>query len=137
MMHDVGAPSDFPEGECRILVVEGLEIGIYNIEGRFYAIRNLCPHRGAPVCKGELRGTMLPSEPGEYVPAMAGQVLHCPWHQWEFDLATGRTLFGTDKRRLITYAVTTQGGRMLISVPPAKRTETSVEGTEEDGGDAS
>jgi nitrite reductase/ring-hydroxylating ferredoxin subunit len=32
-------------------------------------------------------------------------VLHCPWHHWEYDITTGRSLFNVDRSRLITYEV--------------------------------
>ena len=112
--HDVGSVSDFPSGTCRIIEVGEHEVGVYNLDGQYYAIRNYCPHRGAPVCKGELRGTMLPSEPGQYEYGLEGRVLFCPWHHWEFDVTTGRTVFATDKRRLITYPVHQDNGRIIV-----------------------
>ena len=35
--------------------VGGREIGVFNLGGTFYALRNICPHRGAPLCRGRLR----------------------------------------------------------------------------------
>ena len=114
---DLGEVEDFPLGECRVLQLGVNEVGVYRFENEVYAIRNWCPHRGAPVCLGQLRGTMLPAEPGQYVPGLEGLVLHCPWHQWEFDLRTGRTVFGTDRRRLITYRVVSEHNHLWIEVP--------------------
>jgi 3-phenylpropionate/trans-cinnamate dioxygenase ferredoxin subunit len=111
---DVGPVADFPEGEIRIVSNRRHEVGIANVGGRLYAIRNRCPHRGAPICRGELRGTMLPSDPGEFVPGLRGRVLHCPWHQWEFDVTTGAAMFGIDDRRLVRYPVQVVGGRVLL-----------------------
>lgn len=115
--HDLGELNDFPDGHFRIIEVEGDEIGVYRRGAKLYAVRNLCPHRGAPICKGEVRGTMLPSEPGQYTAGLDGRILHCPWHRWEFDLETGRSPFGIDKRRLITYAIQIQRSRVVLHVP--------------------
>ena len=78
------------------------------------AVRNWCPHKGAPLCKGPVTGTMLPSEPGAYKWGMEGAVIRCPWHGWEFDLRSGTTLFGTDRRKLIRYEVSVRDGRVLL-----------------------
>jgi len=113
---DVGAVADFPPGEVRIVENGRFEVGIFNIDGSLYAVRNACPHRAAPICRGELRGTMLPSEPGRFVSGLHGRVLHCPWHQWEFDVTTGEALFDIDRRRLVRFPVSTVDGRVLLGL---------------------
>lgn len=50
-------------------------IAVFHVEGAFYAIENLCPHRGAPLVDGELDGKLV----------------ICPWHRWEFDVTTGQS----------------------------------------------
>ncbi|MEX2194322.1 MAG: Rieske (2Fe-2S) protein [Thermoleophilaceae bacterium] len=114
MKHVLGPAGDFPEGSCRILRVGRRQIGVYNVEGRFYAVRNSCPHHGAPICMGTLGGTMVPSKPGEYSYGMENRVLRCPWHGWEFDIETGKALFGVDKSRVVTYPVEIEDGQLVI-----------------------
>ena len=46
---------DVPPGGRKIVAVGGREIGVFNLGGTFYALRNICPHRGAPLCRGRLR----------------------------------------------------------------------------------
>ena len=58
--------------------------------------------------------TMVPSNAGEYHFDLPDRVLHCPWHGWEFDITTGKALFGTDKARLITYPVSVEQGQVCI-----------------------
>lgn len=48
------------------------------------------------------------SQPGEYIWARDGEILRCPWHGWEFDLTTGRSIFNPHKLRLKTYEVTAE-----------------------------
>ena len=91
-----------------------VEIAILNVEGRFYALRNTCPHRGAPLCRGKVGGTMIDSKPGEYVYDLEGLILRCPWHRYEYDLRTGRSLFDPEKMRVKTYAVHEEGGSVVI-----------------------
>src|SRR5260370_21851540 len=101
----VGPLSDFPPGECRILDIAGKSIGIYNRDGELYAVRNLCPHKLAPICYGSIGGTFLPSKQGEWVYGLDGLVLRCIAHGWEFDISTGESVLNIDKRRLATYPV--------------------------------
>ena len=53
--------------------MENKYIALFNIEGRFFAINNVCPHRGGPLAEGSLEGP----------------VVTCPWHGWQFDVSTG------------------------------------------------
>lgn len=99
----IGPASSLPPGERTIVEIAGLSIGIFNVEGALYAIRNRCPHQGAPLCQGSLSGTMLPSAPGTYQYGLEGRVLRCPWHAWEFDVTTGRTIFMPTQRQTQTY----------------------------------
>ena len=109
----VGTVNEIPPGECKIVDVEGRQIGIFNVGGEFHAVRNICPHQFAPVCLGEVQGTTLPSAPGELVWGKEGQVLICPWHGWEFDLMTGRSLFDP-KVSLKTYPVEVDGAEVIL-----------------------
>lgn len=88
----VARASDIAPGECTIVAIKRLSVGVFNVNGRFVAILNLCPHELAPVCRGRVSGTTLPSKPGEYRWGREGEILSCPWHGWEFDLLTGKAL---------------------------------------------
>ncbi len=88
----VARVEDIGPGECRIVEVKRHSIGIFNINGEFVAVLNICPHELAPVCRGRVSGTTLPSLPGEYRWGRDGEILSCPWHGWEFDLRTGKAL---------------------------------------------
>lgn len=89
--------SEFPAGERRILKIGRRSIGIFNADGRYYAVLNNCPHHGAPLCLGSIEGTMLPSQPHDYVYGREGRILKCPWHGYEFDLETGRSIYDEKK----------------------------------------
>lgn len=117
----VGVVDDFPEDAFRLLALRGGEVGVYrSSDGRWYAVRNLCPHRGAPVCQGRVSGTMLPSEPGEFVYGMEGEVLRCPWHAMEFSLATGESLFGVTDVSLSVYEVFVAEDEVWVSTRRTK-----------------
>jgi nitrite reductase/ring-hydroxylating ferredoxin subunit len=116
----VGRLSDFPPAKAHLVQVDGLEIGIYNIESKLYAVRNLCPHRGAPLCLGRFGGTMLPSERNTLVYGLNDRVIVCPWHRWEWDITTGLSPFDADKRRLIRYEVELEGDQVFLRIPTAR-----------------
>lgn len=106
--HVVGRVSELPPGERKIVQAEGRSIGVFNVHGRFYALRNSCPHQAAPLCLGAIKGMTLPSKPGEYIWAREGEILRCPWHGWEFDITTGRSIFNPHRMRVRTYEVTVE-----------------------------
>ena len=83
-------------------------IGVFNVRGRFYALRNHCLHQAALLCVGAIKGMTLPGKPGEYVWAREGEILRCPWHGGEFDITTGRSIFNPHRSRVKTYEVTVE-----------------------------
>jgi 3-phenylpropionate/trans-cinnamate dioxygenase ferredoxin subunit len=116
--HRVGAVGEFPLGVFRVVVVDGREIGVLRTEERFFAVHNSCPHQGAAICEGMVsRGTMVSSRPHEYSYAHDRTILLCPWHRWEFDLETGRTVGDISKKRLATYAVEVSDGSVFLRLP--------------------
>ncbi len=100
----VGKVSELPPSSRRIVRVNGREIGVFNVKGKYYALRNLCPHQSAPLCLGELTGLAVSDEPGEIEWTREGEILRCPWHGWEFDISNGSTIFQS-KARVKTYEV--------------------------------
>jgi nitrite reductase (NADH) small subunit len=94
--------SELPPGSKRIVQNGSSSIGVYNIGGTFHAIKNVCPHQGAPLCAGSVHATHKPSDVGEFDPAYAGRIVRCPWHGWEFDIITGKGLYDANSR-VATY----------------------------------
>lgn len=109
----VAQASEIQPGECRIIEVKRLSVGVFNVNGDFVAVLNVCPHELAPVCRGRVSGTTLPSPPGEYRWAREGEILSCPWHGWEFDLRTGQAL--ADPRvRVRRYPTEVEDGTVFV-----------------------
>ena len=65
--------TDVREGSGRSMDVNGKSVAVFNIEGNFYAINDICGHRGGPLGEGELDG----------------KTVVCPWHGWRYDVTTG------------------------------------------------
>jgi nitrite reductase (NADH) small subunit len=106
--HIVGKVGELPPGERKVVEAEGRSIGVFNVGGNFYGLRNSCPHQAAPLCLGSVKGMAMPSKPGEYTWAREGEILRCPWHGWEFDITTGRSVFNPHKTRVRSYEVTVE-----------------------------
>ncbi len=116
--HVVGRVGELPPGSRRIVDAEGRSIGVFNVHGQYYALRNRCPHQAAPLCQGSIKGMTLPSRPGEYVWARDGEILRCPWHGWEFDLTNGRSIFNPHAVRVKTYQVTVEEPEEAVETFP-------------------
>jgi nitrite reductase (NADH) small subunit len=110
----VAQVDEIPPGGRKLVEIGGRSIGVFNVHGTFVAVLNVCPHELAPVCRGQVRGTALPSLPDEYCWGREGEILACPWHGWEFDLLTGRAL--ADKRRLRMYPVAVRDDTVYVTL---------------------
>lgn len=114
----VGKLSDFDE-EARFVVSAGdTEIGVFRVQGHFYAYDNFCLHQGGPACEGTLIGKVEPvygddrSIVGETFSETEKHFV-CPWHGWEYDLATGECV--SDRRlRLRRYQVVQKGEELYV-----------------------
>lgn len=106
--HVVGKVSEVPPGERKIVLADNRSIGVFNVNGTYYALRNSCPHQGAPLCKGHVTGMTLTAPPGEYRYGRNGEILRCPWHGWEFDLTSGKSIYDPHKCLVKTYDVTVE-----------------------------
>jgi nitrite reductase/ring-hydroxylating ferredoxin subunit len=102
----VATVDEIPPAGRKIVEVGGRSIGIFNVDGEFFALRNSCPHEGGPLCRGVLCGEVTSDMPGEYRYSRPGQILRCPWHGWEFDIRTGQSWFDPRKVRVRRYEVT-------------------------------
>lgn len=115
--HIVGRTLEIPPGSHRIVEVSGREIGIFNVNGEFYALLNRCPHGGAELCKGAIVGLVQPQGVGEYAIARQGEFLRCPWHGWEFEIKTVQSYCDPTRLKIRKYDVAVQRGDELLKGP--------------------
>lgn len=108
--HVVGKVDDFTEGTRMVVDVGGREVVVFFQGGEFYALLNRCPHRGAPLCKGRFIANITSNAVGEYVHHRDNRLLACPWHGWEFDIATGQSYFDPTGVRTRPFPVEVASG---------------------------
>jgi nitrite reductase/ring-hydroxylating ferredoxin subunit len=113
----VGLAEDVLEGGRVVVDVDGIEIGIFRLDGRLYAWENRCVHAGGPVCQGKLMNRVV--ERLDVGKRSLGDdfsaALHivCPWHGYEYDVRTGEHPADPDLR-LRSVEVEERGGEILV-----------------------
>jgi len=95
----LGRKDELEPGRFRCIAIEGQRILLYNIGGSFYATSAACAHLGGPLDEGLFEES----------------VVTCPWHGWQFDVRTGKSIYDPG-RRLATYPVSVVGDDVLVEV---------------------
>jgi 3-phenylpropionate/trans-cinnamate dioxygenase ferredoxin subunit len=117
MKHVVAEVGEIPPGGRKIIEVAGRSIGVFNVGGEFFALRNRCPHQGGPLCQGKLWGVIDATVPGDVRFSREGEILTCAWHGWEFDIRTGQSWCDPAKLRVRSYEVRVEAGTALVAEP--------------------
>jgi len=121
----IGKVAAFPDPGRRIVEVDGVAVGVFRRNGTFTAYENVCPHMGGPVCQGKIiarveervghdktsLGLSFSKEQTNIV---------CPWHGYEFDIATGQHQ-GNPRLRLRSVGVRVVDDDVLITLPEGTR----------------
>jgi 3-phenylpropionate/trans-cinnamate dioxygenase ferredoxin component len=95
----VAEAAEMADGQARVVEVDGRSIAVFNVGGKFYAIDNLCPHRGGPLGEGDVEGT----------------IVVCPWHAWRWDVTTGSNA-NNPAVRVACYPVTVEQGGVFVAL---------------------
>ncbi|HEY7587335.1 MAG TPA: Rieske 2Fe-2S domain-containing protein [Thermoplasmata archaeon] len=90
--------SEVPPGRGKVVVVQGHPVALFNVDGAFFAVSNVCLHRGGPIGEGVLDGP----------------VVTCPLHGWEYDVRSGKNV-GNPTACLRTFHVRLEGDAILVS----------------------
>ena len=96
----VASVNEIPDGERKIVEVEGVSIGVFHHHGAWYALRNSCLHRGGPVCTGVLKD----------------DVITCPWHGYQYYVTSGELLLDKSAH-LEKYPVEIRDGDIYLTFP--------------------
>ncbi|MGQ9502545.1 MAG: non-heme iron oxygenase ferredoxin subunit [Anaerolineae bacterium] len=95
----VARATDLAPGQKMLVEYEGTPVGLFNIDGTYYAISDVCTHDGGPLVEGELQG----------------DVIICPRHGARFDVRTGQVRSLPAYRPVPTYQVRIENGDILIA----------------------
>ena len=116
----LGALADIADGDHRVYRVGTLEVGVFRQQDRVYAWENRCPHAGGPVCQGRIYRKVEEVLDAERKSlglrfGSTSQIV-CPWHGFEFDVATGRHP-GDARYRLTPVNVSVRDGNIYVRAP--------------------
>ncbi len=96
----VGKVDDFVENEPKEVQIGARRIAIYMVEGKFYALKNICPHQEVLL---------------HHAPPQNGRAV-CKGHGWEFDLKTGKCLRGQKDHKVAVYPTKVEDGILYIDL---------------------
>jgi 3-phenylpropionate/trans-cinnamate dioxygenase ferredoxin subunit len=95
---DVALVEDIPPGTHKVTEADGVMIAVFNVEGKFYAIEDVCTHDGNPLSDGPVEGL---------------EVI-CPRHGARFCLRTGAALSPPAYEPVASFPVEARDGRLLV-----------------------
>ena len=121
---NIGAAADFADPGRKIIGFEGFEVGVFRLDGEFFAYLNLCPHMGGPACQGKMIAKVeeiIAEDRTSKGMAFSKTRMHvvCPWHGYEFDIRTG-VHPGNARMRLRKINVAVADGEVIISLPDTR-----------------
>ncbi len=103
-MVKVANTEELEPGQGTVVEVGDKEIALFNVDGTFYALDNICTHRGGPLGEGDLNG----------------EVVACPWHGWEYNVTTGDCL--TNPSACVArFPVVVEGSEIKVDPEPASQ----------------
>ena len=116
---EIGKLADIVDGDYRIFAVDKLEVGIFRTGTKVIAYENVCPHAGGPVCQGKIiprvEEVITPDKKSAGLRFGKSRHIVCPWHGYEFDLATGCHP-GDPSMRLTPVPVAVRNGHIYVSI---------------------
>ena len=95
----VAKVADLPPGQMKWVAIDRERVVLANVEGVFYALRDVCGHRQAPLSRGKL----------------SGYLIECPLHFAQFDIRTGELVNGPVSTAVPIYEVRVEGGTVYVS----------------------
>jgi 3-phenylpropionate/trans-cinnamate dioxygenase ferredoxin subunit len=95
---DVAKVEDFPPGTVRTVEIEGTPIAVFNLNGHYYAIEDVCTHEAETLSDG----------------AVEGEEIVCPRHGAHFSIVTGAALSPPAYEPVTTFPVQVEGGMVMV-----------------------
>ena len=95
----IASVNDLKPGENKSVNVDGTDVALFNVDGEFFAINNVCLHRG-----GSLGDGFLESD-----------VVSCPLHGWQYNVKTGANMT-IPGRNVAPYQIKVEGNDVFVSL---------------------
>lgn len=95
----VCSEEDVPLLEGRRVIIDGYHLAVFRTEEGFYALHDVCPHRGGPLSDGDV----------------AGGVVSCPLHNRKIDLRSGE-VHNEDLCRVPAFPAKVENGHVYVEV---------------------
>ncbi len=95
---NVARVEDFKPGERKIVDVDGTQVVVFNLEGKYYAIEDVCTHDGGQLTGGETEGDQI----------------ICPRHGARFCIRTGAALTAPAYEATSTFPVRVENGEVQV-----------------------
>ncbi len=112
--HVVARIDDVAPGERMRVTIGRRTIALFNLDGEFFALGDICPHEFGSLCKGKLSGLARSNAPGEYAIERPGEFIKCPWHGWEFDIRTGQSYCDPETMRARSFPASVAKGADIV-----------------------
>jgi nitrite reductase (NADH) small subunit len=96
----VAQVEEIREGTGKELLAGDRIVAVYRVGDQFHALDGICPHAGGPLGEG----------------CLAGPIVTCPWHGWQFDVTTGKNSLNP-KITHGTFPVKVEGDQILVEIP--------------------
>jgi glycine betaine catabolism B len=107
----VSETKDIQPSQMKEVQVNGKNVCIANVEGKYYAIGNVCTHEGGPLAEGILEGYEV----------------ECPWHNSKFDVRTGEVTSPPASEPEPAYEIKVDGNNILINTPSKGKSSPQIE----------
>src|SRR5262249_47614874 len=94
----VGRVGEIPPGGVKVVRLDDVPVAVFNLDGGYFAIEDLCTHDGGPLAEGTLEG----------------DVIECPRHGARFNVKTGDVLSLPATSPVPTYTVRVDGDEIKV-----------------------
>jgi nitrite reductase (NADH) small subunit len=118
--YSAGKVTDYTDGDRKVIDCAESEVGVFKIDGDFFAWHNRCAHRAGPICQGRvMKRVVEPVADDRTVRSQAYDYsetnIVCPWHGYEYNIKTGCHQ-GNDRIRLRKAEMTIRDGEIYVRI---------------------
>jgi 3-phenylpropionate/trans-cinnamate dioxygenase ferredoxin subunit len=114
---EVAKLPEVPDGGVRFVEFDGRRAVMVRAGERVFVVSALCPHMAGPLARGKLSHPLVASAPGDLRVDFERPCIRCPWHNWDFDLATGESV-ADPTQAVRTYPTRIRDGIVLVAHRP-------------------